>query len=300
MPGIVADRQAGTPSRGGQLCGCFVLLTHSAVTATSRLSTMSLHSESVGISVAAPGGGGAATPVPLSAEPCGLPAALDATLTAPLRTPSAVGVNVTLMMHVAVGASVAPQVFVCAKSPDAAMLAMLSVVPPMFCSVSACAAVVAPMSWLPNASAGGVRDTAGPGGAAVPVPLSVELCGLPATLEATLTAPLRTPSAVGVKVTLIVHEAEGASVAAQVFVCAKSPDAAMLAMLSVAVPMFWSVSGCAAEVVPTCWLPKASAGEVRDTAGAGGSALGNSIPRRSAAGVIAPISVSAPVVRSTV
>ena len=78
-----------------------------------------------------------------------------------------------------------------------------------------------------------------------------ELCGLPVALEVTLTAPLRTPSTVGVNLTLIAHEADGASVAPQVFVCAKSPDAAMPLILSVAVPMFCNVSDCAAVVVPS-------------------------------------------------
>ena len=49
------------------------------------------------------------------------------------------------------------------------------------------------------------------------------------------------PSAVGVKVTLTVHDAEVASVAPQVVVRAKSPDAVMEVMFRVAVPVFWSV-----------------------------------------------------------
>ena len=63
---------------------------------------MSPHLESVGIGAIGAGGtgGGAAAPVPLSADVCGLPAALEVTLTAPLRRPSAVGVNVTLIVHV--------------------------------------------------------------------------------------------------------------------------------------------------------------------------------------------------------
>src|SRR5207249_2219353 len=47
-----------------------------------------------------------ATPVPLRPTPCGLPAALSATLRVPLRAPAAVGLNVTLMAQLALAARV--------------------------------------------------------------------------------------------------------------------------------------------------------------------------------------------------
>src|SRR5207253_11305756 len=47
-----------------------------------------------------------ATPVPLRATLCGLPAALSATLRVPLRAPVAVGLNVTLMAQLALAARV--------------------------------------------------------------------------------------------------------------------------------------------------------------------------------------------------
>ena len=59
-----------------------------------------------------------------------------------MRAPVVVGVNVTLIVQLADAASVAPQVFVCAKSPDARTLAILRTPVPVFCSVSACAALV--------------------------------------------------------------------------------------------------------------------------------------------------------------
>src|SRR5690606_28441893 len=117
--------------------------------------------------------------VPLKTALCGLPAAFDAMLSAPLRTPGAMGMNATLIVHVARGASVAPQVFVCPKSPDVAMLVMSSVAPPVFCKVSACDAEIVPTSRLPKPSEPGLNDTAGPGGAAEPVPVSDDACGLP-------------------------------------------------------------------------------------------------------------------------
>ena len=58
--------------------------------------------------------------------------------------------------------------------------------------------------------------------------------------------------------TEIVHVAFTASVLGHVFVCAKSPELvppiAMLPIVSGAVPLFVSVTDCAALVVPTCRL----------------------------------------------
>src|SRR3990172_5284250 len=66
-----------------------------------------------------------------------------------------------------------------------------------------------------------------------------------------LTAPLRAPVAVGVKVTLMVQLAPAARLAAQVVVRAKSPLATMLLMVRDAPPGLVKVTSCAALVVPT-------------------------------------------------
>ena len=96
----------------------------------------------------------------------------------------------------------------------------------------------------------GVLGDCGP--AVMPVPLRLELCGLPGAFEVTVTEPLRAPATVGVNVTLMVQLADAASVAPHVLVCAKSPDATILAILSTPVPVFCSVSACAGLVVATC------------------------------------------------
>ena len=49
---------------------------------------------------------------------CGLPAALSLTLTAAVRAPFAVGLNLTLMVQLAPAFSELPQVLVCKKSPE--------------------------------------------------------------------------------------------------------------------------------------------------------------------------------------
>jgi hypothetical protein len=61
--------------------------------------------------------GAGAAPVPVKAAVCGLPAALSVIDTEAVRVPAAVGLNVTLMEHLAPAVTEAPQVFVSAKSP---------------------------------------------------------------------------------------------------------------------------------------------------------------------------------------
>jgi len=61
--------------------------------------------------------GAGATPVPLKPAVCGLPVALSVIDTEAVRVPAAVGLNVTLMEHLAPAATEEPQVFVSAKSP---------------------------------------------------------------------------------------------------------------------------------------------------------------------------------------
>jgi hypothetical protein len=71
-----------------------------------------------------------------------------------------------------------------------------------------------------------------------------------------LRVPLLVPAAVGLKVTEIVQLAPAPTVIPQVLVCEKSPLAAMLEMLSVAVPVLLRLTDCAALVVPTSWPAK--------------------------------------------
>ena len=85
---------------------------------------------------------------------------------------------------------------------------------------------------------------------AVPVPVSADVCGEPLALSAIVSVPVRVPVAVGVKVTEIVHFAPAATLAPQVLDSAKSPDAAMEAMLNAAWPELVKVTVCAGLVVP--------------------------------------------------
>src|SRR5256712_666884 len=154
---------------------------------------------------------------------CGLPIASLVMVIAPVRVPVAVGVNVTLIAQLPSAATEVPQVLVCAKSPLATMPGTLSAALPVLFSVTVCAALVVFTSWLANVKLVGERLTRG----AVPVPVRLTMCGLPAALSVMVIAPVRVPVAVGVKVTLMVQLAPAATEVPQVLVCAKSPLATM-------------------------------------------------------------------------
>ena len=86
----------------------------------------------------------AVTPVPVRLAVCGLPVALSLTARLALRLPAAVGVNVALMVQLALAASVEGligQLFVWPKSPGfvppMAMLLMVNGEVPVFESVTA-------------------------------------------------------------------------------------------------------------------------------------------------------------------
>jgi hypothetical protein len=77
---------------------------------------------------------------------------------------------------------------------------------------------------------------------ASPPPLKATVCGDPLTLSVIVSVPVRLPAAVGVKVTEAVQPAPAARLAPHVFVSAKSPEAAIDAIVSAAVPELVSVT----------------------------------------------------------
>ena len=87
---------------------------------------------------------GAGVPVPLKLPVCGVPAALSLMLKVPEREPVAVGVNVTLMLQLVPAANATPQLLLCAKSPLAVMLLIVSGPVPVLLSVAVCGAPAAP------------------------------------------------------------------------------------------------------------------------------------------------------------
>ena len=69
-----------------------------------------------------------------------------------------------------------------------------------------------------------------------PVPLSETVCGFPGALSFTESVPVTVPTAVGVKVTLMVQFAAEARLEPQLSLSPKSAVATMPAVLSAAVP----------------------------------------------------------------
>src|SRR5438105_592416 len=200
-----------------------------------------------------------AVPFPLSVMICGLPPALSASDSVPVRAPEAVGVKVTLMVQFApaakvaglVGQALAP-VLVAAKSPEAANELIVKAAAPVFVKIGRASWRVTASNWLPKSRLVGANPTTG----AVPFPLSIMICGLPPALSATDSVPVRAPEAVGVKVTLMVQFPPAAKVAgfmgqelAPVLVAAKSPEAANELIVKAAAPVFVSVSVIGALVV---------------------------------------------------
>jgi hypothetical protein len=209
----------------------------------------------------------AVEPIPVRLTDCGLPEALSVMLRVPVRLPDAVGVNVTLMVQFAPAATELPQVLVWAKSPLAETLVRFSEALPVLESVTDCAALVVPTIWPAKVSEEVERLTTG-AEAAAPVPVRLNDCGLPEALSVMLRVPMRVPDAVGVNVTLMVQLAPAATELPQVLVWAKSPLAETPVRFSEALPVFASVTVCAALVVPTVWLVKVSEEAERLTTGA--------------------------------
>jgi len=193
--------------------------------------------------------GAVLSPVPVRDAVCGLPEASSATLSVPLRAPLAVGLKVTVILQFAPAARLVPHAFVWLKSPLADTPEMLSATEPVFVSVASWEALDVPKLVPGKLKEVGVSEAVAPG--VRPVPVSEAVCGLPGASSLTVSAPLRVPPAVGIKVTLIVQFEPAIRLAPHVFVWAKSPPAEMLTMFSVALPELVSMIGLAALLVPT-------------------------------------------------
>jgi hypothetical protein len=134
---------------------------------------------------------------------------------------------------------------------------------PLFFSVNVLAALVPPTAVLAKLALAGVNVAC-----TVPVPVSETVCGLVGALSVIVTAPVRVPSCVGVKVTLNLHLAPIPNELPQVLeLIAKSPVATMLLILSTPVPLLVIVTALPAEVFPTSVL--ANVNEVGESVTAG-------------------------------
>jgi|ERR1700675_4794287 len=123
---------------------------------------------------------------------------------------------------------------------------------------------VFPALVVPIAVDGKARDAAEKVTGAMPVPVRLTTCVPGVALSTIVTAPSIAPSASGVKVTLNWQEAPTAMAEGHV-VAAKPPLVVMLVILSVAFPVFFSVTVLDALVVPRACEEKVSDGGVRVT-----------------------------------
>ena len=96
------------------------------------------------------------------------------------------------------------------------------------------------------------------------------MCGLPAALSVMVIAPVRIPTADGVKVTVMVQFVPATTVVPQVLVCVKAPVLAMLVILASVIPVFARVTTWAALVVPRTCAEKLKLVGEKITTGAGG------------------------------
>jgi hypothetical protein len=121
---------------------------------------------------------------------------------------------------------------------------------------------VVPTAWLAKVSDDGERKPLEPPPEPpeeeTPEPVRETDWGLPAALSVTESVAFSVPVVCGLKLTLIAQLVFTASVLPQVWVSLNEPFAAMPLIFRVAVPVFFSVTVCAALVVPVFTLPKLS------------------------------------------
>jgi hypothetical protein len=159
------------------------------------------------------------SPPPVKETVCGEPVALSVMLRVPVRLPVEVGVKVTDRLHDPPAARLVPQLWLTAKSPEAAIEVRLKAAVPEFVSVTVCAVLVLTTVSAANVRLAGVSVTAGAVTTVfAPVPSNATVSGEPVALSATVSVPVRAPATVGVNVTEILHLAPAATLVPQLLV----------------------------------------------------------------------------------
>src|SRR5271165_3187155 len=88
--------------------------------------------------------------------------ALSVTVNVPVRVPTAVGVNVTLMTQLELPLRDVPQLLVSEKSPEAPMLMPVTALVPELVRVTGCDVLEVPTTWLANVRLVGLMVTCAP------------------------------------------------------------------------------------------------------------------------------------------
>ena len=138
--------------------------------------------------------------MPVRETCCALPEALSVSVIAPVRVPVAFGLNVTFTVQDDPAARLDPQLFVCAKSPLELIEVKFVLTLLVLVTVRVCAALVVFNTWPLKVRLDADSDKVGVG-VGIPVPARVICCGLPDTLSASASVPVRVPVAVGVNLT---------------------------------------------------------------------------------------------------
>jgi hypothetical protein len=188
------------------------------------------------------------TPVPVSAAVCGLFEALSETESVPVSVPTTVGVNTTLMVQLLEAFTLVPQVVAeTLKSPVVEIVTPVSATLCWFLSVNTFAALDVPSAVDEYVALAGA-NVAG----TVPVPDSVDVCGLFEALSETESVPVSAPITVGVNTTLMVQLLEAFTLVPQVVVeTLKSPVVEIVTPVSATFCWLLSVNTFAALEVPT-------------------------------------------------
>ena len=175
------------------------------------------------------------------------------TVSVPERVPTAVGVNVTPIVHVRPAPTPAVHVFdATAKSPFLVGAETVRVVLRWFVNVTVFAAVVSPTVVLAKVKVAGEIVTD-----AEPVPVRLTVWGLFSALSVNVSVPESAPVAAGENVIPTVHVAPAAMLVPQVLlVTAKSPLARTLVKLRATFSWLVNVTVLTALALPTTIVPK--------------------------------------------
>ena len=215
-------------------------------------------------------------PLPDNGIDCGLPLALSVTVSVPVRAPTTVGANVTLMMQFAPAAKVAGLIgqalapaLVAAKSPEAAIELIVNGPAPVFVSFTFIALLVVVSIWPPKGTLVWSNPTPGAVADPVPVRLTSMICAVTMPPSVTIAAKARVAlsaaAAEGVNVTATVHWPPAAAPAGlhesddftkSVLFAGETPVTVMLVNVTVELVLFVSVNVCAGLATPTGCTPK--------------------------------------------
>jgi hypothetical protein len=129
------------------------------------------------------------------------------------------------------------------------MLLIFKAAVPVFDNVIVFTELLVPKSWFPKFNELGETLAVAP---LFPIPTnSTTCCGLSSALSVTTMLPPRDQAAVGLNVTVIVHDDPAATPPVQLLVCEKSPVTVIALTVNVAVPGLLTVMGFVELLLPT-------------------------------------------------